>query len=88
MIDTNFSLFQIRILLKCVENPLSRYYISNSYRKYTATEREAWLQDLVKKGFLIEKALPKPNTNKIPVFYFITDKGRQWVEKYQENYPQ
>jgi hypothetical protein len=80
--------FQIRILLKCVIKPLSRDYISNSYRKYTAEERLAGLQSLIKQGMLTEQAMPKPGANRIPVFYFITDKGREWIEKYQADYPQ
>jgi hypothetical protein len=66
----------------------SRNDISNSYRKYTATEREIDLQGLIKQDMLLEKSMPKAGVNRIPTFYFITDKGRAWVENYQANYPE
>jgi len=88
MLDKQLTVFQIRILLKCEDKPISQYYITNSFRKYTRQQREDELAQLVKEGMLEMKELPKKGTNKIPTFYFITEQGKLWVEQYQANYPE
>jgi hypothetical protein len=77
--------FQIRMLLKCNERPVSKYYLSNPYRKYRSPEYTAGLQALIQEGFLEEKELPRVGAIRTPVSYFITEKWREWVKRYKES---
>ena len=78
---------EIRILLKCYEILLNRSYITQIYHNYSKEERNKAIKTLSERGFIHSIELPKPGSNIAPVFYEITDKGKQWVKDYLNNYP-
>lgn len=84
-LDTNP--LEIRILLKCNERPLGKKEISQLYRTYDSTERLTAIENLINGGLILSKQMPKPNSKKIPTYYWITDKGKKWVQEYIENLP-
>ncbi len=83
-----YSVLEIRILLKCDEQPLSKRRISQLYSKFKKVERDTALAHLVDEGLLVSKVMPKPGTRKNPTFYFLTEKGVRWVKNYQASFPQ
>jgi len=88
MKDDSFSLLEMRILLKCAEQALSKRRVSQLYSKFKKSERDAALAHLMDEGLLISKVMPKPGTRKNPTFYFLTEKGEKWVKDYQANFPE
>lgn len=87
---TNITLdvLEIRILLNIYEKePLNKTRLGRLSQKYTSVERERALKNLLTNQLIIEKQLPKPRTNKLPIFYYLTDRGKAWVKDYLDNYP-
>ena len=78
---------EIRILLACNEKFLQRSAVSQKYHTHSKNERESAIDTLISCKFITALELPKPGANKTPVFYEITDKGKEWVKKYLDNYP-
>lgn len=84
--DINLSALEIRILLKCDERPLVRGKLTQVYKKSSIEEREKAINNLKARQYIVQKALPKPSTRTVPIFYEITDKGRAWVKEYMATY--
>jgi hypothetical protein len=89
MPEQHFSALQVRLLLKCAAKPMSKSEFSNFhlYKKSSPAERKQALEELIQQGLLLEKSMPKEGVNKIPTFYFVTDKGQKWLESYRTSYP-
>ena len=86
MID--LSVLEIRILLKCDEKTVSKRDITRFYHKHPKVDREQAIANLITRGLLLAQELPKANAKKTPTFYSLTEKGREWVQAYEANYPQ
>ena len=78
---------EIRILLKCYKNLLSRTDVSQIYHNYSKEERSKAIKTLSESGFIHSIEFPKLDAKKVPVFYEITNRGKQWVKDYLNNYP-
>lgn len=78
---------EIRILLKCYENPLGKKDISQFYRARSHADRKQAIQNLIENGLVLSKQMPKPNSKKIPIYYLITDSGKKWILNYIKNFP-
>lgn len=83
----NLQLMEIKILFKCDEKPLSKSYTTQLYKKMGKKKRDQIIQNLIKRNFIQEILLPKPGANKTPLFYAITEKGKNWIKQYLNNYP-
>jgi coproporphyrinogen III oxidase-like Fe-S oxidoreductase len=81
------SQLETRILLKCQTQPISKRDITQLYRKFTKSERDQAVQQLVRKGLLDERKMFKPGVAKTPTFYFITEDGEKWAKGYLANFP-
>ena len=66
---------------------MSKSTFSQLSRQEGKAKKEKAINDLIKQGYIIAKELPRLNTNKTPIFYEITPKGKQWVDDYMANYP-
>ncbi len=87
MPNYSFSSLQIRLLLKCEQEPMTKSNVSKLYKKLEKDRRVEEITELIKAGMLTEKAMPKIGVNKTPVFYFLTEEGKNWVDQYHANYP-
>lgn len=83
----DLSTLEIRILLRCSESMLNRTDITQIYFKHSKEERSKAITNLIEREFILALELPKPGARKVPIYYEITEKGRQWVKKYLDNYP-
>jgi len=83
----NLSALEIRILLKCSQGLMSKSTFSQLSRKDGKAKKDKALNNLIKQEYILAKELPRLDSNKTPVFYELTEKGRQWVKKYLDNYP-
>ena len=86
MLKIAFTTLQIKILLKCA-GPLSKRAVTQVFSKHKKPERDQAIDELINKGFLEAKELPKPGAKKTPVFYMLSSKGEKWVGEYSANYP-
>ena len=78
---------EIRILLKCFNKPLSKRDVTQKFHRAPIAERALAIDHLLESSLIESKALPKPNSKKTPIFYFITNSGKKWINSYNENYP-
>lgn len=85
--EINLSVLEIQILLKCSEGTLTKSALSLIFRKHSLTEKQRAIKSLAIKDLIIEKALPKKGSVKVPIFYSLTEAGKKWVEDYIKNYP-
>lgn len=83
----NLSTLEIRILLKCSQGLMSKSTFSQLSRKDGKAKKDKALNNLIKQEYILVKELPRLDSNKTPVFYELTGKGRQWVKKYLDEYP-
>jgi len=88
MVNVELSTLEIRILLKCDKKLLSRTDISQLYKKFTKTYRDAAIKTLLNYDLIEAIEKPKEGASKIPIFYQITPKGKNWVKSYNKNYPE
>jgi len=86
-VNMELSTLEIRILLKCDKKLLSRTDISQLYKKFTKTYRDAAIKTLLNHDLIEAIEKPKEGASKTPVFYKITPKGKEWIERYNKNYP-
>lgn len=80
---------EIKILLKCAKQAVSKTVLSNSFRTASLVQRYEAAEKLVKLGFVKESERPNPTATvvrKTPVLYEITQKGRDWVVQYHKKY--
>jgi hypothetical protein len=85
---TELDILEMQILLHCDEGLFTKSDLSRIARqKYSLANKQKAIQKLVSQGLLIEKALPKLDSKRIPVFYSLTDAGKKWVTEYKNNYP-
>jgi hypothetical protein len=87
IMEINLSALEIRILLKCSQELMSKTAFSQLSRQDGKAKKEKALNNLIKQDYIVAKELPRLGSNKTPVFYEITDKGRKWVKQYLDNYP-
>lgn len=83
----DLSTLEIRILLKCSQGLMSKSTFSQLSRQDGKAKKDKALNNLIKRGYILAKELPRLDSNKIPVFYEITAKGQTWVDYYIANYP-
>ena len=77
----------IRILLKCSNGIVKNRDVSQFYHRESKKNRDKALKGLIEKDYINKLILPKPGTNKPPIFYEITEKGKKWVVEYTKSYP-
>jgi DNA-binding PadR family transcriptional regulator len=80
---------EIKILLKCAQQVVSKTVLSNSFRTASLAQRYEAAEKLVKLGFVKVSERPNPTATvirKTPVLYEISEKGRDWVEQYNQKY--
>ena len=91
MKNTELNPLQIRILLRCIDDPLSKTNLTRLCQNYARQHGKDWCQEsienLINQEFLISKEMPKPGATKTPILYFLTNKGKAWITHYKENYP-
>ncbi len=73
---------EVKLLLRCRAQPLSKFQISQAFKRVPLPSRQEVLYGLVTKGYLSERRMPKPGARKTPTYYFITAKGEAWVDNY------
>jgi DNA-binding PadR family transcriptional regulator len=71
-----------KIIFKCSEKPLSKFNISQIFKKFSIEEREEALRLLIQNGLINEVKVPKPKVRRIPTYYLITEKGSTWLQNY------
>ncbi|CAL7961377.1 conserved hypothetical protein [Gammaproteobacteria bacterium] len=83
------SSLDILILLKCDEKNgvISKNDLGQVFRSYGTVAKERAIKKLKKYNLILVQKLPKLSSTKIPVFYKLTEKGKQWVDDYNKNYP-
>jgi len=87
IMNLELSALEIKILMKCSEGLLNKRYASQLYKKETKPVRDAAIEHLIKKEFIAALKMPKQETKKTPTFYKLTEKGKDWLDKYNKNYP-
>ncbi len=82
------ALLATRILLKCAQEPLSKSRVVLLYApKFTKAQRDEAIASLMVHQLIAPKPMPKAGVKKTPTFYFITEKGQRWVERYYKDFP-
>ncbi len=79
---------EIKILFKCEKKLLSRSYATQLFKQLGKIKRDHAINNLINNNFIQEVLLPKPGANKTPIFYEITEKGKNWLKQYLNNYPE
>lgn len=87
MEQENLSVLEIQILLKCDEDVFTKSALSQLFRKNSLLEKQKAIKRLAIQDLIIERALPKAGSSKVPVFYVLTEKGKKWIGNYKKNYP-
>jgi predicted transcriptional regulator len=82
MKEINIPEIGIKILLKCDKHPVNKSDITQLYKPYKKEARNEIIDFLINHGYLESKKMPKPDVKKTPTYYFITQKGKQWVMEY------
>jgi len=87
--NLTLSTLEILILLKCNKRSglTSKTELSRSFRSRDIKEKEKAIKNLKEYNLILEQELPKPDSTKIPIFYKLTGKGKQWIDEYNKNYP-
>ena len=67
---------EVRILFKCQQKPMSRTDIATAFHRFSISERDTALNNLIDDGLLELREMPKPKAKKTPVFYFISEAGK------------
>ena len=83
----NLSPLEIRLLFKCREKPLQKKYVSQYYARYSASERKKALDSLIDKELINSVCLPTATAKKPTTIFKITPEGKQWLLRYEKNYP-
>jgi len=81
---------EIKILLKCARDVLSKTQLTQCFRAKSLKQRYEAIQALLDDGFLTSSQRPRPSLSvvtKVPTYYEITEKGRAWLKKYCEEHP-
>lgn len=86
--EIDLGILEIQILLKCSEGAFTKTNLSQIARnKYSLLEKQRIIKKLVAQDLIMEKALPKIGSTKVPVFYILTEAGKKWIDDYKKNYP-
>jgi len=83
----NLSTLEIKILFKCDTGLKSKSDITQLFKPYSKEERAKAIKNLIADKLILAQEMPKADSNKTPVFYKITEAGKNWVEDYNKNYP-
>lgn len=83
----NLSALEIKILLKCNSGLISKSDVTQLFKAYTKEERAIAIESLIANKLIDAKEMPKPGSNKTPVFYKISVAGKKWIDDYNKNYP-
>jgi len=83
------SLLEVLIILKCSKQNglINRTELSRAFRRYDLKAKQKAIKNLTEQNLILVQELPRSGGRKIPVFYKLTDKGKQWVDEYNKNYP-
>ena len=81
------STLEIQILLKCSKDTFTKSDLSRFFMKNSLLEKQKMIRRLIIQDLILEQALPKIGSKKIPIFYSLTEKGKKWVVDYKKNYP-
>ena len=84
---TELSVLEIRLLIKCNKSPLSKRDVTQIFRHYAKSERDEAVHQLLQKELIHLRLMPKEGSGRTPTFYFITDKGKQWLTEYNATFP-
>lgn len=77
------SIIRIRILLALYERKkLTQTDIAQRFRTATSEDKQKALGELEKDNLITKELCPKPHAKKIPIYYFITASGTDWVKSY------
>lgn len=87
MEETILSVLEIQILLKCDGSIFTKSALSQLFRKNSLLEKQKAIKRLLIQDLIIERALPKTGSSKVPIFYSLTEKGKKWLGDYKKNYP-
>lgn len=79
---TKYSTHQIRILLALNKGQMTKTAFSQRFRTLSLNERYVLLEKLIDDGLVGSEERPTPYAKQIPVFYFLTEQGKQWVANY------
>ena len=81
------STLEMQILLKCSKGTFTKSDLAKLSRKDSLLEKQKMIRHLIIQSLIIEQALPKIGSKKVPIFYSLTEKGKKWVANYKKNYP-
>lgn len=79
-----YSTQHIRILLALYKKQMTKTAFSQRFRALPLNKRYSLLEELITLGLVSSEERPTPGAKHIPVFYFLTTNGQQWVENYLE----
>lgn len=82
MKEIHLSELAIKILLRCNRNPISKHEVTQFYKKYAKAERDSTIDYLFKNDYIRIARVPKLGSGKIPTYYFIIEKGKNWIRDY------
>jgi len=83
------NLLEVLIILKCSKQNglINRTELSRAFRRYDIKVKQKAIKNLAEHNLILIQELPKQGGRKIPVFYKLTEKGKQWIAEYSKNYP-
>ena len=74
-------------LIKCNEKPISKTDVTQFYKRHSPENRQKAIDALLENNLIEAKKRPKPGTQKAPIFYFITESGKNLLKQYENDYP-
>lgn len=77
-----YSTQQIKMLLALQKKQLTKTAFSQRFRGLAIADRYALLAQLIDDGLVSSEERPTPNAKHVPVYYFLTPAGKQWVATY------
>ena len=82
---TEYSVAQIKILINLyMKERLTKTALLKPFWRIDIDEKRQWLYQLTNDGLIFSKMRPRPNVNKTPEIFFLTEKGKAWVRTYLE----
>ena len=66
----------------CNKKPLSKRDITQNFKRHATNLRLESIETLLKHQLIEKKEMPKPDTRRVPTYYFITNEGTLWLNQY------
>lgn len=72
----------IKILISCDKKPLSKRDITQNFKRHSCECRRVSIEELLCHKLIEQKEMLKPGVRRVPTYYFISAKGKEWLKNY------